>query len=130
MATAKACGKIILFGEHAVVYGKPGIAVPVKELWTKVEVNKASNFKLTYTSPITEQEKNKSILLLNFLFLYLNLDRKVNIKIKTNIQFSSGFGSSASLSVALVKALSKYFCLEQRTNKYNKNNRENLGLIL
>ena len=43
--TASACGKLILFGEHAVVYGKPAIAVPLKELKLNVEVreNKESD---------------------------------------------------------------------------------------
>jgi mevalonate kinase len=39
MITACAPGKIILFGEHAVVYGRPALAVPVLQVQAQVKTD-------------------------------------------------------------------------------------------
>ena len=41
MAVGYASGKVILFGEHAVVYGWPAIAVPVTQVQAQAEVEDA-----------------------------------------------------------------------------------------
>ena len=43
MITASAPGKIILFGEHAVVYGRPAIAAPLSQVRATTQVRAGSD---------------------------------------------------------------------------------------
>jgi len=42
LTTAYASGKVILFGEHAVVYGRPAIATPVTQVRATATVGDAT----------------------------------------------------------------------------------------
>ena len=51
MTHASAPGKIILFGEHAVVYGQPALAVPVNQVHADAEVFDADRAGIWVNAP-------------------------------------------------------------------------------
>ena len=117
----KSCGKIILFGEHAVVYGYSGIAVPVKEVNITVIIKQTDSFSFSADRKLYKEEKERLNKLLDFLFFKLNIPKKnLEIIIESTIPISSGLGSSAALSISLIRAISKHFHLDLDNEKINK----------
>jgi len=112
-------GKIILFGEHAVVYNKAGIAVPVDEVSTHVTIKQANKFGYNSSHKLSHYEKTKLEFLFNVIFENLNVERNVNIDINSTIPLGSGLGSSASLSVALIRALCLHYNLHLSDEEIN-----------
>jgi mevalonate kinase len=118
MTKASAPGKIILFGEHAVVYGRPALAVPVTQVHADVEVSDASRPGIWIDAPDinVHAELNTfpsdhpiAAAIHNLLFLSgVSPFPSVDIKITSTIPVASGLGSSAAVTVALVRALSSH----------------------
>jgi mevalonate kinase len=126
MTTSSAPGKIILFGEHAVVYNRPALAVPVMQVHADVEVLDSSRAGIWITAPDVDLHAELNTLpsdhpiasVINRFAPYPNSSREappkgawgegVEIKITSTIPVAAGLGSGAAVSVALIRALSSF----------------------
>jgi mevalonate kinase len=116
---ASAPGKVILFGEHFVVYGVKAILCSINKRVT-VTAEKISDKKIFINSEIGNLilEPNKSISEINSPlkpFYYLankvikNQDTGIQIKIDSEIPLGVGLGSSSACCVAGAAAIFKLF---------------------
>jgi mevalonate kinase len=118
MSSASAPGKIILFGEHAVVYGRPALAVPVTQVHADVEVLGSSKAGIWIDAPDIDLHAELNSLpsdhplaavIYKVLFtLEINPFPSLSINITSTIPVASGLGSGAAVSVALIRALSSH----------------------
>ncbi len=116
MSNASAPGKIILFGEHAVVYGHPALAVPVTQVHADVEISDSHHAGIWVDAPdISLHAELSTLSSTNALrtaiesvsqALGISNPPSLNIKISSSIPVASGLGSGAAVSVALIRALS------------------------
>lgn len=118
MTTSSAPGKIILFGEHAVVYGRPALAVPVAQVHADVEIRVSDSTGILIRAPGIHLHADLNSLssdhpiasvVHNFLFISrVSPFPNLNISITSTIPVASGLGSGAAVTVALVRALSAH----------------------
>lgn len=107
---ASAPGKIILFGEHAVVYSKHALVSAIN-LRCRVKVERAHDFRIISPLGTTglDFEFHPYVSFAVKRFCELKKIPGADIKIDSEIPIASGLGSSSAVTVAVLKALSEEF---------------------
>ena len=109
MITVSAPGKLLLLGDHAVVYGYPCLVTAVdKRLYVEAEIIEASEDDI-----ITPQVKESRFVLETLAYFKEKFHIQDAIRIKTQGDFSHqvGLGSSSAVTVATFEALNILFSL-------------------
>lgn len=115
MSKASAPGKVILFGEHAVVYGQPALAVPVSQVQAVVQIDEIDGDHIRIIAPDIQLYENLDSLasshplvvtVRNTLVAFENPALSgISISIRSQIPVASGLGSGTAVSVAIIRSL-------------------------
>ena len=96
--TSFAPGKVILSGEHSVVYGHPAIAMAIN-LGVSITLRDSSGRSRCNQSKIDHR--------LWDAMLEVVPEEGVEVELESNLPIGKGMGSSAALSIALIRAIAK-----------------------
>ncbi len=121
-----ASGKIILMGEHSVVYGKPAIALPFKQAQISSKVFK-TNDKITidsiYHNGFLDDAPDTLYGIKQLIYIVLVYLKQpffgIHIKIESSLPAQRGLGSSAAVSIAVVRSLFDAYKVELSQDRLN-----------
>lgn len=123
---SSACGKIILLGEHAVVYGRPAIALPIP-LAVESLVRKGGNGIDLIIPRWGLEQKVKAGSgqglsgILYYILEQLELDKEsMTIEVIPHVPRAMGLGGSSALAVAIIRALDEAFGLSLSNERINR----------
>lgn len=124
-----ACGKVVLLGEHAVVYGRSALAAPIPLAVESRVVDARDGVHLLIprwgveqrVRPIDEHPAGVAGILALLLKRLELTDRSMTIEVFPAVPRAVGLGGSAALAVSVIRALSTHFGLgldDDRVNEY------------
>ena len=120
--SATAPGKVILFGEHSVVYGHPAIAVPVMQVYARAIVvaePKSPSGLVRISAPDVGLETTLDslpgdhplavVISKAAAAIHVSNIPACSLQVNSTIPIASGMGSGAAVSVATLRALSAFW---------------------
>ncbi|MBT3694801.1 MAG: hydroxymethylglutaryl-CoA reductase, degradative [Gammaproteobacteria bacterium] len=120
-----ACGKIILLGEHAVVYGRPAIALPIP-LAVEAAIRKGGD-GINVVIPRWGVEQKVRVTNPGFtgiiaqMLEQLGLDKEnMTIEVFPHIPRAMGLGGSSALAVAIIRAIDHAYKLGLNDGRINE----------
>ena len=126
MGKGSGYGKVILYGEHFVVHGVPGI-VSATDAKTDAEVKKTAkgitiNDERKGSKGYAEEKRLQQIESIQRMLKAMDMptDTDMSIWIGGNLPGFSGLGASAASSVAIARAISEEFALKLSDEKINQ----------
>ena len=114
--TGRSHAKVILIGEHSVVYGYAAIALPIKSIPVKVsmlEVSESSNIQSRFFSGLISELPHNMIGIQELIY---KLDSDFNqsktnysLQIESDVPIGRGLGSSSAIATAIVRCFGQFF---------------------
>ena len=105
-ASASAPGKVLLLGEHAVVYGHPALAAALQR-GVRIEVAESPEASIAVRSPAGISPPPELLAAALEMADTMGAPALFRATIETELPLGAGLGSSAAVGVALARALSQ-----------------------